>query len=448
MSALAAGVLEALVDQRTGLVRSLSDRPIPPRMPSTYRLTASRISDSRQFTPWASDSAGAGYAFDDEASATAAAVGEAVERYCANLVPDRLVRASYDELTARGEPALDPAAVALFSSEQHADPRFPWQPFNRDVLTGWTAGRCTLTDAPISVPACLVWPSYATSQALHRAGRPQDRPLAPVLQAGLATGPTLEAAEQSALLEVLERDAMALAWHGRGGLVPLQVDEELAVLAAGPLGLLHTRFILFTSEFGVPVVGALIRDLETGYLALGTGCRTNVREAALKALGEALQLTLLLAEYDDPDGAFAAAADQPASPLRPWRADRAYLDSYAPDLSDVRDYGCHLQLALDPAFQQRFEAELEEAWSSPSRPLSWVQQADLGATASRLHESGHPILAVDVTTDDVRRVGLHVTRVLVPGLVGNSAAGFPLLGGERQRALLAGRTRRTLPLPH
>jgi ribosomal protein S12 methylthiotransferase accessory factor len=47
-----------------------------------------------------------------------------------------------------------------------------------------------------------------------------------------------------------------------------------------------------------------------------------------------------------------------------------------------------------------------------------------------LQESGLDVLVVDLTTDDLRSVGVHAVRVLVPGLVPvNSDHRWPFLGG-------------------
>jgi ribosomal protein S12 methylthiotransferase accessory factor len=44
---------------------------------------------------------------------------------------------------------------------------------------------------------------------------------------------------------------------------------------------------------------------------------------------------------------------------------------------------------------------------------------------------GYDIVYVDVTTADIRSVGLNVVRVIVPGLVPNAPAAFPFLGRRR-----------------
>ncbi|EXG80502.1 YcaO-like family protein [Cryptosporangium arvum] len=430
-------VVAALVDERTGILRRVERRPVPAHVPRSFTLVRSVIADSSAFSDWVSDTAGAGYTFGDPDAALAAAVGEGIERYCAHLIPPGLRVARHRDVDGD---AIDPATIALYSRDQYAQPGFPFAPLDADTVTEWADGADLLDRRPMAVPAALVWPGH------HRLA---DRPLAPVLQAGLAAGPTRQIAEQHALAEVIERDAMTLGWTGRAGLRPVEPPPWLSRLARGPHRRLEASFLAFPNEFDVPVIGALLSDPETGRLGLGTGCRSGPVAAALKALGEALQLLLLLGEYDDPAGPFAAAARHPTSPLSPWRADRSYLAQRRDDLRDVVDYGAHLQLALDPAYQKRFADELAEAvrdrtpWALPDEDTG-----DTPDLVRRSAERGHRPVSVDLTTPDVRSAGLTVVRVVVPGLYGNAAAGLPFLGGERMRRALNGRPYRALPLPH
>jgi ribosomal protein S12 methylthiotransferase accessory factor len=437
-----------LTDPRTGIVRRLTRPPIPARFPAGFELIASELGDTSRFCPWPADSAGAGYAFAQPEAALGAALGEAAERYCGNLVPDGLVRASYRELCARGVRALDPESLALYAPAQYAEPGFPLTEFTRELTVEWTEGTDLADGGSVLVPASLVWVSYVSADVEQRGPRTN-----PVIQAGLAAGPTLRDACLGALGEIVERDAMTLGWHGRAGVRPLTPDPWLEEFARGPDAHLDTRFLSFPALFGMPVAGALVRDAVTGYLTLGVAARADTGDAALKAYGEALQLQLFTADYDDPDGPYMRAAADPRSPLKPWRRDRDYADAYRNDLRDVVDYGCHLQLYLDPRTQDAFEAELrialtEGPQSSPD-PTAPADGTDpLEAVVGRMTAAGHHPVVVDVTTPDVRAAGLHVVRALVPGLYSNTAAGLPFLGGTRLADSLAGAPRRSLPLPH
>lgn len=435
--------MTALADPRVGIIRTLDSVAVPPQFPRTFVMRRSVLADTSRFCRWPADASGAGYAFGDEQAATAAATGEAVERYCGNLVPPGLRHACYHELRADGVDAVDPRSVALFSAEQYRTPGFPFIPMDRDLPMTWARGVDLATEGRVLVPANPVWVSLPGANLPHTN---------PIIQAGLAAGRSRAAAEASALTEIIERDTMTLAWHGRAGLREIRLPASLRGMMGGPLAALHTRCYAFANEFGLHVLGALVRDDTTGYLSLGMGVAADPLRAVRKAMAEALQLQLFIAGYDDPDGPYMRAARQPASPLQPWRPDRDYLAGRREDLRDVVDYNCHLQLYLDPAMQRRFEAELADTVTGtvaledlPDLAAGGDNQGDV---RKRITDAGHRIISVDVTTDDVRACGWHAVRVMVPGLYSNSAAGLPFLGGDRLTDSLAGRPRRDLPLPH
>lgn len=439
--AVGVGPLDHLLSPRTGVVRFLRDVPVPDHYPVGFRQIASGIARTATFTPEVSDAQGAGYAIGDDDAARGAALGEAVERYCGFVVPRGLPRGTARDLAATDGPEpVHPDGFALHSAAQHAEPGFPYAPFSVDTSTRWATATELTSGAPRLVPASMAW-----------AVPPRDAgpPLHGVLQAGLAAGDSWRSAVWSGLCEVLERDAMTLGWYGRGGLVELDVGDELRTLAAGPAGRLEARWWRFPHPFGPPVIGAFLRDRATGLVALGMGCRATATSAARKALTEACQLLLLLDDYDDEHGPFAAAARHPGSPLLPWRADRAYAAGYGPGLIGARDYGCHLQLALDPAILRAVDAGLEDGRIG-HEPLRDDPPATLEETGRRLEAAGSAPLAVDLTTPDVAAAGLHVVRVLAPGLYGNAPVGRPFLGGTRLAASLGGDVgaRRTVPLPH
>jgi ribosomal protein S12 methylthiotransferase accessory factor len=429
-----------LVDARTGVIRRIEPRPTPAHFPPAFALAHAVLADSTAFSAWASDASGAGHAFADPDAVLGAAVGEAVERYCGNLVPAGLVRSSARRLRREGRHPLDPAALALYSAEQHASGRLPVAVLDEDAVVDWTEAVRLGSGEKLLVPASLVWVAHAllVPPAVH-----------PIMQAGLATGRSPEEAIWGGLAEVVERDAMTRAWTDGDGVVELDVPRALHDLARGPADALACRWLLLPSETGLPVIGALLRDERTGYLTLGMASGGRAIRAARKALGEALQLQLFQADLDDPDGPYMAAARHPASPLKPWRADRAYRLSYRRDLSDVIDYGCHLQLHLDPAVQRLFLDELERSITG-RRALAdmtdrWDGTERLPDLVEELRTRGREVLAVDVTLPEVRRAGLHVTRVIVPGLRSNAPHALPFLGGPDPAPP---RAPRPVPLPH
>lgn len=452
-----------LIDSRFGVLTRLDDRSIPAHFPPSFALTHSRISDISQFSAWPADRSGAGYAFANPHHVRRAAVGEGLERYCGSLVPEGLRSSTYNQLIAAGDDAVDPESLCLYSDSQLCAPGFPAVAFTRDLRVEWTPGTDLSTNTAVWVPAAMVWPSYFGSATFPPS--PQ-RPLTnPIIQAGLAAGPDVPFARWGAICEIIERDAMTLSWYGSQGVHTVTVPRWLSTLAAGPVQALRPRFLSFTTEFGIPVIGTLIFDRSTGYSTLGMGVSPEPIEAAQKALGEALQLQLFVSEYDDPNSAFMRAAESSASPLKPWREDRRYGTSYRADRRDVVDYACHLQLHLDPDVQSAFDSELAER-TLGTVDLSELTDVELADTAehsdrqsallqimiARLRRAGR-VVEVDVTTDDVARHGFRVVRNLVSGTYSNSALGLPFLGGARlasasSRAAARGTLAPATPLPH
>ncbi|MGH8931122.1 MAG: YcaO-like family protein [Egibacteraceae bacterium] len=164
---------DRLLDRRTGIIRRLERRALPSHLPEALRYVTASISDATRFTAWPSDPIGAGCVWWDEDAARGAAVGEAVERYCGNLVPSGLRRGSYTDLVSGGYPALDPNELALHSPEQHLTPGFPFVPLTRDLLVRWAGGRDLGTGAPLLVPASLMMycaASVGASQITRRFG--------------------------------------------------------------------------------------------------------------------------------------------------------------------------------------------------------------------------------------------------------------------------------------
>ncbi|WP_326553906.1 YcaO-like family protein [Micromonospora sp. NBC_01813] len=462
MTGQRAAVPGGLVDARTGVIRRVEPYPRHPHLPAALHLVRSVISDTTAFCAWRSDPSGMGAALWDPTAAEGAAVGEAVERYCGNLVPPDLPVATWTQLTADGDDAVDPQTLPLYDVDQYAAAGFPFVPFTRDTPAEWVRGQRLPTGEPVWVPAALVWTSY----------RYRDLPaVTATAYAGIGAGTTTDAAVASALSELVERDAMTLTWTARLVGARLPTPAWLRGPATGATGALRTRLCRFPSELGLPVLGALVHDTVDDYVTLGTACHPDPDTAAAKALAEALHVQMVMRDLDDPHGAFAAVAAAPGSPLKPWRADRTYLRDYRTDWHDATDPGCHLQAYLDPELAHGL-IDAVDSWpladtstrpahpAEPARPSRSAgpvapAQADPGAArrvrllVDQVQAHGFDAVAVDVTTPDVRWAGLHVVRAVVPGLYSNAAAAFPLLGGARLARLLQGRGQpRLTPLPH
>ncbi|ETA02539.1 hypothetical protein CcI6DRAFT_01925 [Frankia sp. CcI6] len=453
-----------LVDRRLGVLTQIVPYQPSPAMPRCWVGWSARAADTRAFATWSAERFGFGAALGDHDRARRAAVGEAVERYCGNAVPDALEIACYDDLARAGRPALDPATLALYSDRQYRARGFPFRPFTRQTPVAWVPGRDLYAGGPVLVPASMAYLNY------FRGAHADEVATHAMLYAGIATGENREHAERFALEELFERDANTIWWaSGAAGWAVADAAELLDRhdIAHGEGTGRTIRLFQVPSQFPVPVLAAFLEEPGRGLIAYGTACRADPREAATKALVEAFAMLELTAELADGDSAHwraVARGEIPPHTYLPYRADRRYADDIRPDFRDLVDLPAVAQLYLDPRMQGRPLDRLRD--DTRTTRLADIPRADgdaNGGTAHRryldmLATQGLSAVSVDVTTPDVRAAGLTVVRVIVPGLYGNPPAAFPFLGGERlydvpaQLGLAAGKiTEDALypyPIPH
>ncbi|GAA1017390.1 hypothetical protein Aple_032930 [Acrocarpospora pleiomorpha] len=436
---------EALVDERTGLITGLPVFPHSESIPHDLVTVQSNVADMRRLYTWANNIVCGGSRFGDPEGARLSAIGEAVERYCGNCVTDKVdVReASYDEL--RGQHAIDPERLVLYSDRLYDSPGFPFVRFDRDLSTHWVRGRSLTHDRDVWVPASTVYVNWYMDDYA------QVPPTNYLYYPGIAAGPSLEWALASGIEEIIERDITMIWWMNAHPLPAVDPGPELAALWAGKPTELGQRawLIHLDNEFGVPVMAGVLENRREGLLNVGFAARPDPVEAARKAWTEALTLQDGSRDLDDPSGLTytAIAEGWVSAPLKPWRGDRAYLDSYDPDFRDVNDLMCQQQVFLDPRAAERVRPWLDVPVSRRMDEIPSLPDRSL-ETYRRLVESrGYEIVYVELTTQDVAKAGLRVVRVLIPGLVPNFPAAFPFLGRGRIQQHPVSLGWREAPLP-
>lgn len=411
-----------LVEGRLGVITRVEALPRDPGLPPAYVCYRAHVADTRRFASWSADPVGWGSSLGEHAAAQAAAVGEAVERYCGHVVPTDLRTATARALRAAhpDDRVVSPTDLALFAPEQHGRPGFPFSPASDDLEVPWACGVDALDGRPAWVPAAAV-----------HLDLPQDAPLQPSSYAGIATGTSPTDAQARALLELVERDATAVWWAS--GASARSIDDAGAVTGLlGPTRL-QVTLLEVPSEHALPVVVAVVVDPDDDLVALGAACRAHPWDAAVKALVEALGGLRLARELADPGSETwrsVAAGRTPAHVFLPQRTDRRHLDDVGDRYARLVDLPGLAQLAQDPRYRAlalpRLHPErtvrLTELRAGPQDPEHLLEQ---------LAGRGLRPVTVDLTTSDVRAAGLVVVRVVVPGLVGNAPPAYPLLGSPR-----------------
>ena len=306
----------------------------------------------------------------DPRRAFEACVGEGIEYLSQFAQPD-------DPLTtgpiATHAASLDPASLGyvealLAAAGIAADPPIAWMPVTR------------ITDGAAS------W--FPADLCLRRAVTDFVPPLK--LSTGCAAGVTPGAATLHAMLELIERDAVALWWRGGRRGRAITAASGAGQAAASLLAQLrreqhHRQTVLLdiTTNLGVPVAAAFSTSPDGHRFALGLGARPTLADAACSAIFELCQSELSL---------HVIAAKRRES------GDSALNDS------DLRQL---LRAALNPRACLLLQPE-DAAGAAVS-----LSADPMAAIVRLLATHGIVAYSLDLTRP---RFGVPVVRVLAPGL--------------------------------
>jgi len=424
--------LVGLVDRRVGVISKIEEAPCEAGDPDFFHLSAEPC-NTRAFSRQGNFRSAAG-ASTSRAVAVAKAVGEAVERYCAAIFEiEELPLACAADAPF---PCVDPAGFALYSRAQYAEQDFPFVPFTEATPVRWTPALDWATDQVVWVPAARVFIPYTYYLATG------DQPIGQPISTGLACHTSLAEAAIGAICETIERDSVTITWQAMLAMPQIEVDT----LSASN----RDRIDRFERTGNVVTILDIRLDIEVPTVL-----------SVLRNVSEATPALVVAASADpDPEAAVRKSLEE----LEHTRHYAQYMKSHIPRLEGgaaaVTAQLDHLNYFCDDARVAEAEFLLASHKRLSFAELPTLREPTSGATldalAARVEAAGERVLLADVTTDDIRPLGLAVVRAMVPGLH-PLGMGYKLraLGGSRlwevpQRLALGGITRETgdNPAPH
>lgn len=402
--------LERLVSPFTGLVRAVDLMTYGPDDPRLFRFACSVASDASIIGVDHSPITTSGQHYS-RVAARAAALAEAAERYSAFYVPLDRVRLSTAE--DADFPVARPESFALFSDAQYSRPDFPFEAFGSGTLVEWIDGFWVADGEQVFVPVQRVYIKAIEHRVAGEAA------ITHATTNGMASGATRDEALLAGLLEVIERDALMIAWYNRLTLPHLdwRSDPELAAFddAYFRVSGLACDAVDLSAIAGVPSVLACVRGGEDdlGAMGFGAAAALDVRDAWRRAVSEAFftRVTGRDLHYAYPD--------------------RTFGENYA-DIVGFDDHMHFYAHAENLALVEFLFASDEFVPPQPSPKRANTVRRALDHLVSVVESQGGEVLAVDITAPEIQRLGVRVVKVIVPhycDLV--SAHTAPFLGGSR-----------------
>lgn len=326
--------------------------------------------------------------------ARVSALCEALERFSAVHRGDEPSR--HARLSELGRSGIHPNEVMGFSDRQFGSRAdwnaglqggFQWvpEPYENQVIE-WSPLRSLTTGEVVWLPSALLYLGYRGEGSRFCKGDSN----------GLAGGNVLEEAVLQGVLELVERDAIALWWYNRGHVTGLNLanstDEYVHRIAGYYRSIRRSLWVLdLTTDLGIPVFAALsaLVAQEREDIMFGFGCHLDPGIALRRALTELNQMIptvqrplaerkkQLLPEFGDA--------------IKWWEEARVADHSY-----------------LEPARGGAWR-DVGDAPALDSQNLRDAIELCVGRAAS----SGLDVLVCDQTRPDVR---FPVAKVVVPGL--------------------------------
>ena len=345
---------------------------------------------------------GAGGAIDPDLARHIAIV-ESLERYssCAWAAEDLI----WDTPAGLGEAAVGPERWPACSPTEFADPHCGLIPSDPRVPLRWVRGWSLTRGCEVFVPAILVYLKFPVRS-------PSER-FINMVSTGTAAHSDLHEAVLGGLLEVIERDAIAMTWLQRLRLPEVTVDpdalgpEVAEYYRAGTSTELTVHLRDATTDYGVPTLYAVQTsevDTELAQVVAAT-CDLDPQRALAKIYRELASLRIALRSHArSPRAQEVTGQDMTV-------VGGALADA-APDMRGVFDFlleGPRPVHRLDDMGLPELRKTAGSGASDGADPL--------GKVVSALERAGSEAIVVDITTDEARQVGMHVVKALVPEAV-------------------------------
>jgi ribosomal protein S12 methylthiotransferase accessory factor len=408
MSALPVPLSE-LVSPRVGILRRItriSRGATEPTPPVFYQAVLSHF-DFRTAKPH--ERVGVGKAVREE-DAIGAAIGEALERYCASQ-PDvrRIRRFAWKDRPSDG---ITPADCVLYSQTQYAAGCLMYRRWREDLEIPWVSARELPGGNEVWLPASLTYLDYP--------GNDMDVYFCPPTSNGLAAGRELQEAILAGLYELIERDCFLITWLNRLPAleveIPVSAEVETRFLRHYRRFGIHARVFQLPTDMPAHVMLAVLVDGNgrAPAIVVGLGCHSDPRIALRKALFETAQ-------------------------VHPGEVERAADVAYTQRLNsyeDVHSLEDHSAFFAAPERMREFAFLLDRDSRKsldelPNLSAGSVSR-DLDVCVDALRAAGCRVVYVDVTTPDLKDYPMRVVRTIATGLQPiHFGYGEERLGGKR-----------------
>lgn len=341
---------------------------------------------------------GSGFSINRNAAQNSA-IGESIERYCANYYnADNIIFEKYSDLERLNIKTLNPSIITRYTSEQYKK-YLEYKDFNKDEPITWSNAKSILNDEDIFIPFELI----------YLCNPPFNLPLRDIISTGLACGQSKEQAIISGFNECIERDSFMHFWLL--GLVNYEIDlssiddfEIKEMLEISNNCNLKLRAYDITTDLKVPTILTVVQVKNQNGFYLGCASSLDSFIALKKSIEEGI-------------GGFSIYFE--------------VIHYYKEEVPNMLDSSSTLDQHPLYYLAGNNDVILEELLPE-TLPKKKFRNYSLNfkETINNLFNEGYEIYYKDITTIDVKEMNLSVVRVSIPNL-GFLSINDPLLNCPR-----------------
>ncbi len=399
-------IAEFLIDDRVGIIHHLKELPKEAGAPDFFHFYAQACNTSA--FSGQKNSADAGGASAKRETAVAKAIGEAVERYSSAIFEAQdLPLTSWNSAPF---PCIHPEQFALYSPGQYQRTNFPFVPFDQSSTVRWTPAVDPLSGEQWFVPAAMVYMPYFFDRA-HG-----ESPIVQPVSTGLACHCSKEGAANSAICEVIERDAFTITWQASLGMPKVKIgslsqSNQDLVKRFRRTGDVIT-ILNITLDVEVPTILSVLQNSspDAPALVFATASHLDPEQAVRKSLEE-LAHTRRLAQLLKSNLPCPSSSDD--------------YDTIVTQNDHVGLYCFHENAQLANFI---FLSKIEMSFLDIPNDSTGNLTQDFQTVLKKIKAVNHTALLVDLTSSDIQGLGLSVFRAIIPGFQ-------PLFFGHSIRSL-------------
>jgi ribosomal protein S12 methylthiotransferase accessory factor len=388
-------IINQLVNSRYGIAQYLHESVPEPNCPNIF-VYNTKMANTSVFLPERCNEYNSGAGLSRQEAITSA-VGETIERYCSGAwETSDLIFGTYNELKQKYM-VLSPDKYQFFNKNQEKALQ-EYAVFERDTLLNWVLVHSLTYKKPVLVPASAIFLPFKAP--LKKQG---EQIVYASYSTGLACGSQWQESLYHGLCECVERDAFMNLWLNRLPLPRVDINSDLVLKKVFKRFFekeqLEYIIINATTDIHLTSINCFLIDhaYSPPLVAVGGCASLSSRKAIFKAILEAAHAYLW---------------------ARTLRQDER---EYKKDFSDILDFDDHVSIhasgqlfhSLDFIFDVKDTHHIDTLpnfdFSSYTTAVNYVVEL--------LKQAGHDVYAADLTTTDIRSLGLSVTRAFVPGLI-------------------------------